>query len=89
MGNHMWAYMRRLLHALAEAGPQLHAQDLQPLMGPTGYMMWTETTRVPRRRPSSGDVLVMAEALPIPIEMPPDVDIRRPEPVGAVLGASQ
>jgi hypothetical protein len=89
MRNHLETYVRRLLHALAQAGYQPPAQDLQPLISPNGAVMWTETTRVPGRQPSSGDMLTTAEALPVPIEMPPEVDIRRPEPVGAVAGASE
>jgi hypothetical protein len=89
MGNYLWTYARRLLHALAEAGGHLPpAHELQPLIGPTGAVMWTETTRAPGRQPSPGDVLT-TEALPEPIEMAPEVDTRRPEPVGAVAGASE
>jgi hypothetical protein len=89
MGNHMWAYMRRLLQALAEAGPQLPAQDLQQLMGPTGFVMWTETTRLPRHRPSPGDLARTVDTLPVPIESPAEVEALRREPVGAVLAATQ
>jgi hypothetical protein len=85
MRNHVGTYVRRLLHALAEAGYQPPAQDLQPLLGPTGAVMWTETTRVPGRQPSSKDRLTTAAALPVPIESPPEVDIRRPELVGSSL----
>jgi hypothetical protein len=89
MGNQMWAYMRRLLHALAEAGAQQHTQDLQQLMGPTGFVMWTETTRMPRHRPSSRDLVTTVDTLPVAIESPPEMETPRPEPVGAVLGASR
>jgi hypothetical protein len=89
MGNHMWAYVRRLLHALAEAGPQQPTQDLQQLIGPTGFVMWTDTTRMPQHRPSPGDRVTMVDTLPIPIESPPEMEVRRPEPVGAALGASR
>jgi hypothetical protein len=86
MRNHLGTYVRRLLHALAEAGYPPPAQDLQPLISPNGAVMWTETTRLPGRQSSRGDVLTTAEALPEPIEMAPEVDTRRPEPVGAVAG---
>jgi hypothetical protein len=89
MGNHMWAYMRRLLQALAEAGPQPPAQDLQQLMGPTGFVMWTETTRLPRHRPSPADLVRTVDTVPVPIESPPEVEALRPEPVGAVLASTQ
>ena len=89
MRNHLGTYVRRLLHAFAEAGYQPPDQDLQPLIGPNGAVMWTETTRVPGRQPSSKDMGTTADTLPVPIESAPEVDIRRPEPVGAVLGASR
>jgi hypothetical protein len=89
MGNHMWAYMRRLLHALSDAGPQPPAQDLQQLIGPTGFVMWTETTRVPRHRPSPVDLVTTVDTLPVPIEGPPEMEARRPEPVGAARGAGE
>ena len=85
MRNHLGTYIRRLLHALAEAGYQRPAQDLQPLISPNGAVMWTETTRVPRRQPSSGDLWTAADALPAPIQSPTEVDIRRPELVGSSL----
>ena len=82
MGNHLGTYVRRLLHAFAEAGSQLHAHDLQPLISPNGAVMWTETTRLPGRQPSSKDMSTTADTLPVAIESPPEVDIRRPELVG-------
>ena len=47
MGDHLGTYVQRWLHAFAEAGYLPPAQDLQPLIGPNGAVMWTETTRVP------------------------------------------
>ena len=85
MGNRLGTYARRFLHALAEAGYQPPAQDLQPLIGPTGAVMWTETTRVPGRQPSSEDLLAVVDTLPVSIETPSEVDIRRPELVGSSL----
>jgi hypothetical protein len=86
MRNHLGTYVRRLLHAFAEAGYQPPAQDLQPLISPNGALMWTETTRLPGRQPSSADVwITTADTLPAPIESPPEVEIRRPELVGSSL----
>jgi hypothetical protein len=85
MRNHLGTYVRRWLHAFAEAGYQPPAQDLQPLISPNGAVMWTETTRVPGRQPSSKDRSTTADALPVPIESPPEVDLRRPELVGSSL----
>jgi hypothetical protein len=85
MRNHIGTYVRRLLHAFAEVGYQPPTQDLQPLLGPSGAVMWTEITRVPGRQPSSKDRSTTADALPVPIESPPEVDIRRPELVGSTL----
>jgi hypothetical protein len=87
MRNHLGTYVRRLLHALAEAGYQPPAQDLQPLISPNGAVMWTETTRVPGRQPSSKEMLTTAVTLPVPVESSPEVDIRRPELVGSSLRA--
>jgi hypothetical protein len=47
--------------------------------------MWTETTRLPGRQPSSKDTLTTADTLLVPIESSPEVDIRRPELVGSSL----
>jgi hypothetical protein len=85
MRNHLGTYVRRLLHAFAEAGYQPPAQDLQPLISPNGAVMWTETTRLPGRQPSSKDTLTTADTLLVPIESSPEVDIRRPELVGSNL----
>ena len=82
MGNHLGTYVRRLLHAFAEAGYQPAAHDLQPLISPNGAVMWTETTRLPGPQPSSKDTLTTAATLPVPIESSPEVEIRRPELVG-------
>jgi hypothetical protein len=83
MRNHLAMYVERLLHALAEAGYQPPAQDLQLLVGPTGAVMWTETTRVPGDPPSSTDAwTTKADTLPALIETRPKVAIRRPELMG-------
>jgi hypothetical protein len=83
MRDHLGPYVRRWLHAFAEAGYQPPAQDLQLLIGPNGAVMWTETTRVPGRQPSSKDMLATADTLPVPIEIRPEVTISRPELVGS------
>jgi hypothetical protein len=89
MRSYLGTCLRRLLHAFAEAGYQPPDQDLQPLIGPNVAVMWTETTRVPGRQPSSKDMGTTADTLPVPNESAPEVDIRRPEPVEEVLGASR
>ena len=83
MRNHLGTYVRRWLHAFAEAGYQPPAQDLQPLIGPNGAAMWTETTRVSGDQPYSGDAWTTADTLPVPIEIRPEVAISRPELVGS------
>jgi hypothetical protein len=86
MRNHLATHVRRLLHAFAEAGSQSPAQDLQLLIGPTGAVMWTETTRVPGDQPSSEDAwTTTADTLPVPIELRPEVAIGPPELVGNSL----
>jgi hypothetical protein len=83
MRNHLGTYVRRLLHAFAEAGYRPPARDLQLLVSPNGAVMWTDTTRVPRDQPSSTDAWTTpADTLPVPIEIRPEVAIRHPELVG-------
>ena len=89
MRNHLGTYVRRLLHAFAEAGYQPPDQDLQPLIGPNGAVMWTETTRVPGRQPSSKDMGTTADTLPVPIESRPRWISAALNRWGAVLGASR
>jgi hypothetical protein len=81
MRNHLGTYVRRLLHAFAEAGYQPPAQDLQPLISPNGAVMWTETTPAPRQ-PSSQGLSTSPEELAVPKRSHAGMDVLRPEPAG-------
>ena len=81
MGNHLLTYVQRLLHAIAEAGQLPPAQELQPLIGPTGAVMWTETTRAPRQ-PSSQGLSTSPVELAVPKSSHAGMDVLRAEPAG-------
>jgi hypothetical protein len=68
----MWAYARRFLHAFAEAGSLPSAQEVEPLMGPNGAVMWAE---------------VAPEGLVVPTTSQQRMDIRMPEPTSNTLEA--
>ena len=63
MKYHLRTHAQRLLHAFAEAGNSSPTQELQPLIGPNGALMWTEpTTRV--SRPPADPQLIAADTWP-------------------------
>jgi hypothetical protein len=61
MKDHLRTYAQRLLHAFAEAG-SLPAQELQPLIGPNGAVMWAEVAPASRPQLHSEDGLPMGIA---------------------------
>jgi hypothetical protein len=86
MKDHLRTYAQRLLHAFAEAG-SLPAQELQPLIGPNGAVMWAEVAPASRPQPHSEDRLPTADSLAAPTMDHSRMDIRRPEPVDYSLEA--
>jgi len=86
MKDHLRTYAQRLLHAFAEAG-SLPAQELQPLIGPNGAVMWAEVAPASRPQLHSEDGLPMADSLAVPTMDHSRMDIRRPEPVDNTLEA--
>lgn len=87
MRNNFRTHVRHLLHAFAEAGYLPPAQEVQPLMGPNGALMWTEVAPTHRGHPHSDDLLPTPDGVAVPTTSRPRVDIRRPGPVGNSLEA--
>jgi hypothetical protein len=87
MKDHLRTYAQRLLHAFAEAGSLPSAQELQPLIGPNGAVMWTKVAPASRPQLHSEDRLPTADSLAVPTMDHSRMDIRRPEPVDYSLEA--
>jgi hypothetical protein len=81
MRRNLRAYALQFLHAFAEAGSS-PTQELQPLVGPNGALMWTEVAQVRRPEPSPEEFAPSAEKLVAPTRSRPTVEIRGPEPAG-------
>jgi hypothetical protein len=96
MRKRMWAYLRQVMHAFAEAG-QPAAQEFQQMIGPNGPIAWTWVAQVDRRQPFSVDVPTTAPSSPMRISHEPlagtdrsgsadEVKVREeriPQPTGA------
>jgi hypothetical protein len=87
MRHNLRTYARQLLHAIAEAGSLPPAQELQPLLGPNGALVWTEVAPIRRGHPNSDDWLPTSESFAVPTTSQPRKEIRRPELVGKSLEA--
>jgi hypothetical protein len=87
MKNNFRTHVQHLLHAFAEAGYLPPAQEVQPLMGPNGTLMWTEVAPTRLAQPHWDNRLPTTDGSAVPTTSRPRVDARRPEPVGSSLEA--
>ena len=78
------ATARHWLHAFAQAGYLLPAQELQPLLGPNEALMWTEVAQVRLPERSSAGPLTSPD-VGVSTTSHPRVEVSSPEPVGSRL----
>jgi hypothetical protein len=87
MRNSFRTYARHLLYAFAEAGSVPPTHELQPLMGPNGALMWTQVAPIRPEQPHTDNRLPTTDSSAVLTTSRPEVDIRRPEPMGNGLEA--